>query len=533
MIPVNVLFSYAGPPIIGAFIGYLTNKIAIRMLFRPLKAWHVAGVRVPMTPGVIPSKRHDLAENIGEMVGRHLLTSSDIGAALSEEPFQEHLQSIVNNRVSEVLQQDLGSVYTIIPRRFLAYAKIGVRTLKYQLRESLHRYVESEDFEKTLTSTVVAQLETIGQKELNAFFDRGQRENVYLVLDGLFRDFLTSPKSETWLADYLSSSIRESDRQNKIVGDYVPETLVTFAKDIIEAQAPNILRKLAGMLSEPAIRERIVHAIKEGVDHFIDSLGPVGAMARGFLDMNSLEAKVHEYLETREEDLVAWLQTPVLQERLAEALVEQVEKFLGKPVTDVLAHLDDEQRTVISREIAVQVFGILRSDHVTQMLSAGLRQSFEEMFKDGNRPLGDIVQQMLPRSTDEAMRASVAGEAITLLRSENTLALLNRILNSMIDTLIGKPVGKIYNLMPAGVRQGMTDYIVLTANRMLLKEVPGLVDSLNIRQMVTEKVDSLDLLRLERLLLSIMEEQFKYINLFGALIGFLIGCVNLLILNLS
>ena len=67
---------------------------------------------------------------------------------------------------------------------------------------------------------------------------------------------------------------------------------------------------------------------------------------------------------------------------------------------------------------------------------------------------------------------------------------------------------------------------------MLLKEVPGLVESLNIRRVVADKVNSLDLLQLERLLLSIMEEQFKYINLFGALLGFLIGLVNLLILQL-
>ena len=62
--------------------------------------------------------------------------------------------------------------------------------------------------------------------------------------------------------------------------------------------------------------------------------------------------------------------------------------------------------------------------------------------------------------------------------------------------------------------------------------IPGLVDSLNIRRVVTEKVDSLDLLKLERLLLSIMEEQFKYINLFGALLGFLIGFINLLALQI-
>jgi uncharacterized membrane protein YheB (UPF0754 family) len=65
----------------------------------------------------------------------------------------------------------------------------------------------------------------------------------------------------------------------------------------------------------------------------------------------------------------------------------------------------------------------------------------------------------------------------------------------------------------------------------MVREVPGLVASLNIRKIVTKKVDSLDLLRLEKLLMSIMQEQFKYINLFGALLGFLIGLLNLLVLR--
>ena len=65
---------------------------------------------------------------------------------------------------------------------------------------------------------------------------------------------------------------------------------------------------------------------------------------------------------------------------------------------------------------------------------------------------------------------------------------------------------------------------------MLATEVPGLVQSLNIKKIVTEKVNSLNLLRLEGLLLSIMQEQFKYINLFGWLLGFIIGCGNLFFL---
>jgi uncharacterized membrane protein YheB (UPF0754 family) len=54
------------------------------------------------------------------------------------------------------------------------------------------------------------------------------------------------------------------------------------------------------------------------------------------------------------------------------------------------------------------------------------------------------------------------------------------------------------------------------------------VKSINFNKIVTDRIDRFDLLRLEQLLLSIMAEQFKYINLFGALLGFLIGCANLL-----
>ena len=59
-----------------------------------------------------------------------------------------------------------------------------------------------------------------------------------------------------------------------------------------------------------------------------------------------------------------------------------------------------------------------------------------------------------------------------------------------------------------------------------------MVDTLNVRRMVEEKVNSLDLLQVEDLLMGVMKEQFKYINLFGALLGFLIGFINLLVLQL-
>ena len=122
-------------------------------------------------------------------------------------------------------------------------------------------------------------------------------------------------------------------------------------------------------------------------------------------------------------------------------------------------------------------------------------------------------------------------EAFAILKAEKTRRTLDSMVVSLLNNLLGHRVGKISRLLPAGVREGIYASMQRMASNMLVVEVPGLVDSLNIQKIVKEKVNSLDLMRLERLLLSIMEEQFKYINLFGALLGFFIGCLNLFFLN--
>jgi len=111
------VLQYGAPPLLGAFIGYLTNKVAIKMLFRPLTAKYLFGVRIPMTPGVIPSKRGDLAVNIGEMVGSHLLTSQEISKALEKPSFQKTLYELIESRGETLLQKDLGPVSEIIPEK--------------------------------------------------------------------------------------------------------------------------------------------------------------------------------------------------------------------------------------------------------------------------------------------------------------------------------------------------------------------------------------------------------------------------------
>ena len=529
----SMFFAYAGPPLLGAFIGYLTNKVAIRMLFRPLKRLHILGIPVPMTPGVIPSKRHDLAINIGEMVGTHLLTSKDIGAALSEERFQEHLYSLVDDRINELLGRELGPVQTLVPKRFQTYFKVAVRTLKYQFRTGVHRYLQSDEFESKVTLTMLDQLDSFSSKPLNKIVSTEERKDFYGFIDTLIVDLLSGQKTEEWLTGYLRLFVKQAETDGKKLADYLPDTLHDFVVESILRHSPDILQQLAKMLSEPLVRERIIQAVRGGIDEFIISLGPIGAMAGSFLDMKVLEESVRNYFTDKEDDIRAWLENPEVQERFSSVLIEQVNKYLDKPLAELLGQLEEEKLDSVCCEISRQLLGIVRSRGVVETMSMLLQENIEEMIGQGERTVEDVGQQMLSEATAENLKGMVAAETVALVRSQRIRKLLDKMMNSMFDSVLNRPVGTLNNILPAGVRTGFTEYAVQTVNRIMLREVPGLVDSLEIRQIVTAKVDSLDLLRLERLLMSIMEEQFKYINLFGGLLGFLIGLANLFLLQLQ
>jgi uncharacterized membrane protein YheB (UPF0754 family) len=481
-----------------------------------------------MTPGIIPSKRHELAENIGEMVGTQLLTAQDIGNALSAEPFQDHLQQIVDTRIQDFLSRDLGPVLKVVPRRFRAYARIGLKTLKYRMRTGVHAYIASPAFSNAVAAALPSRLEALGRRQLNDILQVEDREGLYTLAESLLSQALNDPANTDLLAEWLRNALTEAAVSGKSLADFLPKELVQLILSAVEEQTPQILARTAAMLAEATMRERLVAAIKKALEEFIDTLGPMAAMAKGFIDIDSLDGTIRTWLEKKEDALAAWLQKPEIRERMSRTLAEQTRAFLTTPLANLLVRVDQDKVQTICRQSAEQIMTLLGSENMQQTLSCIFREQVETILDHGRLPLADLAGMLLNTERAETMQQTLTDELQSALQSAQAGELLDRLVNSMVDRLAAKPLGVLQEWMPAGVRNGITDYIVLTIDRMLVHEVPGLVRTLNIKELVTEKVDSLDLLRLERLLLSIMEEQFKYINLFGALLGFLIGLLNLL-----
>lgn len=519
------------PPVIGAFIGYLTNRVAIKMLFRPLKAWRIGKIRVPMTPGVIPSKRHELAQNMGEVVGDHLLTSEEVGKGLQHVVFQNHLYNLIYSRIDNILEKDLDTLGSIIPEKFQVYFDLGTKTITFQVKEQIRTFIKSEKFETILDNAVETQLTSFLTREIETIFPVDKRETGYDFLEDNIARMFQSEAMEQWVDDFVHQKVYSSLQQEKSLADVLPDSLSPLMISTIEKQVPVFLKRLASIVQEPDVRDKVVIGVCVGVEKFIDSLGSMADMVRGFLRMEMVEAKVREYLDEKDDDIVAWLQSEEVQLKVSNILRERSGAILNKPIVEWVKDEDEKAVDVFCQQCVEQILLLIRGQDVASTLSSMIKTNLENHIDSGSAPLGTVLADLLGTESLGSGKAWLKREVKDLLQSPDSLQTVDSFIDSLVHALVNKKIGRLSRVVPGGIREGLAKSLQNLASNMLATEVPGLVQSLNIRKIVVEKVNSLDLLRLERLLLSIMEEQFKYINLFGALLGFLIGCLNVVIIN--
>lgn len=101
--------TYFIAPLLGGLIGYITNDIAIRMLFRPHKAKYLFGIHIPFTPGIIPKEKRRIAEAIGGVISENLMNNEVLEKYLLSDEMIGKVRSAVEEFIS-TQQQNQESV---------------------------------------------------------------------------------------------------------------------------------------------------------------------------------------------------------------------------------------------------------------------------------------------------------------------------------------------------------------------------------------------------------------------------------------
>jgi uncharacterized membrane protein YheB (UPF0754 family) len=86
-------------PFIGALIGWVTNTIAIWMLFHPYEEKRIWRIKIPFTPGLIPARIERLAQEVSGAIRDHFLSGADVKGILKEMGLGEILTAEMKKRM--------------------------------------------------------------------------------------------------------------------------------------------------------------------------------------------------------------------------------------------------------------------------------------------------------------------------------------------------------------------------------------------------------------------------------------------------
>ena len=120
----NFELSYLIGPVVGAFVGYITNDVAIRLLFKPYYPKYIFGIKIPFTPGLIPKERGRIAEAVGTSISENLMNK----------------EVLEKNLLSEDMFTKIGDGYDT----FIAKQRVNTETL----RTFLSHFLSAEDLSK-------------------------------------------------------------------------------------------------------------------------------------------------------------------------------------------------------------------------------------------------------------------------------------------------------------------------------------------------------------------------------------------------
>ena len=98
--------SYLVGPLVGGVIGYITNDVAIRMLFRPHTAKYIFGIHVPFTPGIIPKEKYRIAQAVGESISENLMNQEVLERSLLSDEMTGKIGSTIDKFVAKQQQNN-------------------------------------------------------------------------------------------------------------------------------------------------------------------------------------------------------------------------------------------------------------------------------------------------------------------------------------------------------------------------------------------------------------------------------------------
>ncbi len=509
----EVLLTWVLPPALGAIIGYVTNDIAIRMLFRPLREWRILGLRVPLTPGIIPKQRHELAESIGRMVSEHLITEDAVKDHLAAASFRSGLQATI----ASLTQRGLDASPASLSRGALDLWRGSLGSIAAGV---LGRFLRSPGFFASVRTVVARIVAALGDQLLSDVVSAER-------LKGLARDRLVPLVAEGQAARWARGGVeRWVDRhvaENTPVEGLLSDNTVDALLEGLRAAWPRIREALLTWLRGAEVRRELETT---GRQFLQDVLERLNSLQRLFVSVGQYDRTLHEKMPGIVDDalerLEGFLKEPASIDRLAKAARSSIGSLQRKGVRDVAADLGIDLHEKLPA-LAERLVSGIDGERLTEALEKGLDRFFEQ---NGTRSLRELVGRFLGLQEHEAVEG-LTNAALRYLTREETTSSLSETLEGFVSGLLAqeRPIGELLGI-DAGQKQRLDEFLAERAGSLLETRLPEFVQGFDVRGMVVDRINKLDVAQVESLLVIVIAKHLKWINIFGALLGALIGLIQ-------
>ena len=248
-------------PIVGAIIGYATNWIAVKMLFRPLHEVRVFGIKLPFTPGVIPRGQSRLARAVGKAVEGQLLTLEVLEGVLLTEDMKGKVRTAVEEwirkqEVSELTLREAVSTaveeYDLPVLSLLSLPKVEPVS---EDKVIIDDEPEIED-ESVIDDQPEIEVESFSEDGLviedKAVNDEPVSEDKARRMFDSFKDYLTEAFYEKLLAMNVGSIV---------------------AGKVLEAAREKLAESMFGMMIGGSVLEPVAAMVEEKVNSYTEEYG--------------------------------------------------------------------------------------------------------------------------------------------------------------------------------------------------------------------------------------------------------------------
>ena len=516
------LLPWVLPPFLGAVIGYVTNALAIRMLFRPLTEKRFFGIKLPLTPGIIPKQRRVLAENIGQMVAEQLITEEALQSQIASPGFQEGINQNIASLTAGIINTPLGSLM----RDNFPELYGSLQTL---LAGTLRSIFRSGTFMTTVRSLLSSVVGTVAGSRLDELVDP---EHIMNILRQKLYPLLTGVAAEAWCSRSLKGWLKNHLEKNTPIDILLSEDLAETGAMVFQALLPDLLDSLFKWLKSESMRTEL-----EIRGRFLlrDILDKLNYLQKIFISVGQYDRTLGEKMpEIIEEVLLALevsLRDPEVQNGLVRNLGMGLRKWQGRGISDVIsaAGIDPDQQA--DRAIA-RIFDYLRNSKTWQGVSKSIR---ELLNAKREATLRDLARDYLGIQEEDMVAFLCSIVSVYVSKPDSPDRISGSVIRLVSDSLSESRAGTLNEILCLDeTKKAKVDGFISVRFQLILSErLPSLVRSFRIKELVVSKINQLDVAQVESLLLMVIEKHLKWINIFGAILGALIGFSQVLLTLLN